>query len=140
MSENILTEADRLTSRDRNEQYGDPLSDFSAQAQMWSAYLNKRYPELDGFALDHRDVAMMMVLTKVARMAQGYKRDTLTDIAGYARTAEMAHDREAELERELRAKFDHPDDGDPEFTVEYPKIDPDPINISRVLRQHPLCG
>ena len=78
---NVLQKAQHLTSRDRNKDYGHPRENFGDIAMMWSIY--------KGVEFTARDVAMMMILTKVCRDKNKPKEDNLVDIAGYARTAEM---------------------------------------------------
>ena len=76
----LLDEAKALVCGDRNAQYGDPRPNHERIAALWSAYL--------GRTVTAHDVAMCMVLVKVARDAHHPKRDNLVDVAGYARTAE----------------------------------------------------
>ena len=83
--ENILQEAERLVGGERNTAYGHPADDLARIAQLWTAFLGERLST----PLTARDVAMQMVLLKVAREAHAPKRDNLVDIAGYARCAEM---------------------------------------------------
>lgn len=91
--ESILAEADRIVSGDRGDAYGHPHDDFTRTARMWCGYL-----ELPEGTIGPRDVAMMMVMVKASRERHRHKRDNLTDIAGYAKTAHMVAEREAELE------------------------------------------
>lgn len=60
-------------------QYGTPEDSFGKIATLWNAYLDA--------SLTPRDVAMMMILLKIARMAAAGTTDTLVDIAGYAACA-----------------------------------------------------
>lgn len=78
--EKLLDEAKAIVCGDRDQQYGKPEDSFCVIAKLWSDYI-MRY-------LDERDVAMMMILLKVARDVSGEsKRDNLVDIAGYAACA-----------------------------------------------------
>ena len=78
---NILKEADKLTSGKRNKEYGHPKQFYRDVAKVWSVILDIEIPE--------EKIWVMMVLYKVIRTKQGYKKDNLIDIAGYARTGEM---------------------------------------------------
>lgn len=84
--ESILDDARRCVCGDRDAQYGSPESNFEAIADLWKAYLVARgaiFPA--GDALSAEDVAAMMVLFKMARVATGsYKADSWIDAAGYA--------------------------------------------------------
>jgi hypothetical protein len=73
---NILREAERLTRGDRNHDYGHPSVEHDRIAAYWSTFI--------GTPITGEQVAMMMVLLKVARLGHQYKRDSLVDIAGYA--------------------------------------------------------
>lgn len=79
--DNILQEADRITSGDRRKEYGSVKQSFGTIARLWSTVL--------GFQVTPMQVALCMIQLKVARQMNGHKRDSLVDIAGYARTAEM---------------------------------------------------
>jgi Domain of unknown function (DUF6378) len=75
----VLEEAGALVDRgEREQEYGTPAESFGRIAGLWSTYLGRE--------LTAQDVAAMMILLKVARGLD--KRDTLIDIAGYARCAE----------------------------------------------------
>lgn len=86
---NILQEADQITSGDRNRQYGDPLDNHGTTAMLWSTWLYRRHGFLG--TLTAEDVCFLNILQKVSRGANGsaVKRDTITDIAGFARNIEM---------------------------------------------------
>jgi len=86
MSENILQEADRLTTKDRMVSYDHPLPNHERIADLWNAYMRNRLgPETP---LNPSDVCHMMILVKMARDMFCPKRDNLVDIAGYARCIE----------------------------------------------------
>ena len=73
----ILNTADIYVTKDRQADHGDLENNFEAIAQLWSIYLNKM--------ITRADVALMMVLLKVARAkgSPGHS-DNWVDIAGYA--------------------------------------------------------
>lgn len=87
--QSILEEARRCVCGDRDQQYGSPENSFKAIASMWNSYLYAR-----GLMENHtgkckgikpEDVAAMMVLFKMARVATGQnKADNWIDAAGYA--------------------------------------------------------
>lgn len=79
--ENVLEEAARITSGDRNQAYGHPLDNHSRTAGLWSAYL--------GVEITPRDVCWLNVLQKASRDVNKEGRDNLVDAAGYVRNAEM---------------------------------------------------
>ncbi|WP_280389821.1 DUF6378 domain-containing protein [Nocardia wallacei] len=87
----VLREAERLVCGDREGDYGDPTVNLHRIAQYWTDYLYDK----QGDILTAEDVAMMMILMKVARQAAGYKRDSVVDIAGYAAIAAEAAERKA---------------------------------------------
>lgn len=72
--EQILDTAKSIVT---GERYGTPEQNFHVIATMWSTYL--------GVQIEPKDVCMMMVLLKVARVASGHgKEDSYIDICGYA--------------------------------------------------------
>ena len=73
----ILEAAQRCVCGDREQDYGSPESNFTRIAALWSIYLGEEiYP---------RDVAAMLALLKIARIASGHaKADNWIDLAGYA--------------------------------------------------------
>ncbi len=75
--EDILTEALRITTRDRNRAYGPPAQEFSRLAIMWS--------EIIGVRVSAKQVALCMVALKINRALHSDKRDNWVDMAGYAR-------------------------------------------------------
>lgn len=83
--EDILDTAKNCVCNDRNGQYGEPEDNFAVIADFWRAYLYA----VTGERVDIKaaDVASMMVLFKVARVATAtgnVSADSFVDIAGYA--------------------------------------------------------
>jgi hypothetical protein len=80
----ILAEAEQCICRDRQDSYGKPEDNFRYIAEFWNIYLGDRVDT----KLDAEDVAMMMCLLKIARIATGEpKADNYIDLAGYSACA-----------------------------------------------------
>ena len=72
-----MAAAERCVCGDREQDYGSPENNFNIIARMWSAY--------SGYEFDAKDVAAMLALLKIARIASGHaKEDNWVDLAGYA--------------------------------------------------------
>lgn len=83
--EECLRTACEIVNGARAESYGDAEDNFQAIATLWESYL--RATGCDA-VIDTKDVAMMMILLKVARAAApGTHLDNYIDIAGYAACA-----------------------------------------------------
>lgn len=85
----ILAAAERIVCGDRDKDYGSPEYSFQAIAALWTDYLYAaRIISSDPTILkciSPKDVAAMMVLLKIARVATGHdKADNWIDAAGYA--------------------------------------------------------
>ena len=79
--EDILTRAMTCVSGDREQDYGSPEQNFKTIALLWSVYLQR----LGRGYLEDRDVAAMLALLKIERIASGNaKADNWIDLAGYA--------------------------------------------------------
>lgn len=79
----ILDAAKRIVTTDRQSQYGKPEVCFEIIGTLWAAYLRGAGVGID--FLDAHDVAAMMALLKIARIATGgSKADNWIDLAGYA--------------------------------------------------------
>lgn len=76
--EETLDNAKRIVTGRRDDEYGGPEDNFSRIAALWSAYL--------GTDIGAEDVAIMMVLLKISRLAASCyeSTDSWVDIAGYA--------------------------------------------------------
>lgn len=61
---------------ERQDRYGNPEDSFRLIASLWNVYL-------DTDQIQPRDVAMMMVLFKLARQRHQHNDDNLIDAAGY---------------------------------------------------------
>ena len=76
----ILKAAEVCVNGDRQNDYGTPERNFELIAELWSAYLSTLPHEVTP-----KDVAAMLILLKIARIASGKKKnDNWIDIAGYA--------------------------------------------------------
>lgn len=74
----ILDQANHCVNGDRENDYGTPERNFHTIAMLWNAYMGEE-------RVDAKDVAAMLILLKVARIASGKKKDdNWIDIAGYA--------------------------------------------------------
>jgi len=84
----ILAEAEQCICRNREHEYGKPESNLALIADFWNDYIGNR---MEG-NLHAEDVAVMMALLKVARIATGtFKADSYIDAVGYlALAGEMA--------------------------------------------------
>jgi hypothetical protein len=106
--ENILEEANRLTSQDRNKDYGHPLDNFQQTVDLINIALRKKLKE----PLVAEDFGLIMILAKVSRETNRRTRDNKVDIAGYARTIDMIEqEREKRLDdlrKGLYQEKDHP--------------------------------
>lgn len=81
----ILETAGSYVTVDRETQYGSPEDNFGIIADLWHTYL---LGCTHGGDLNAEDVAIMMCLLKVARIASGQKKDdNYIDLAGYAACA-----------------------------------------------------
>ena len=75
----ILSEA-LAVIRTREKTYGDASENLELIASLWSMYL--------GMHLHNKDVALMMILLKLARAKHPlFHKDNYVDIAGYAAIA-----------------------------------------------------
>ena len=76
----ILSEAKNLVNGDRHKDYGDKVENHNNIAKLWSAY--------KGIEITAHDVAIMMVLLKIARTKLGaVSRDTYIDMSAYGAIA-----------------------------------------------------
>ena len=98
--ENVLDEAKKCVCGQRQQDYGTPEDNFTTIAHMWSAYLQASHPEMivNLNSISAKDVAVMMSLLKVARIARGSTPDSFIDLAGYAACAGEIASRTAEGE------------------------------------------
>lgn len=84
----ILEAARVCVCGEREQDYGTPENNFETIGLLWGVYLRAAHPELARvMAVNHitaKDVAAMMGLLKVARIATGNKADSFVDLAGYA--------------------------------------------------------
>lgn len=78
----ILRKATECVTGQRQQDYGSPEDNFTIISKLWSIYL--------GMQISPEDVAMMMCLLKVARIATAPEiptEDCFVDLAGYAACA-----------------------------------------------------
>ena len=76
----ILEAARQCVCGDREQDYGSPENNFQRIAEFWNAYFGNNGPLITCV-----DVAAMLALLKIARIASGNaKMDNWIDLAGYA--------------------------------------------------------
>ena len=75
--EEILDAAKQCVCGNREQDYGSPEDNFKRIADLWGDY--------SGYPFTPQDVAAMLALLKIARIASGHaKADNWIDLAGYA--------------------------------------------------------
>jgi len=83
----LLEEAKSLVTGPRAKSYGDAAVNHVRIADLWNVWLrNRAWSRHD--VITPYDVAMMMLLVKVARCQQQPSHDNHTDLAGYAAVME----------------------------------------------------
>jgi hypothetical protein len=88
----ILSEAEHLTTHDRNQSYGHPSDDYGRVTGAFNA--------LTGHKLTTQQGILFMVCVKLAREAYKPKRDNRVDAAGYLNCLDMT-----EQARDLGSEF-----------------------------------
>jgi hypothetical protein len=86
IKETVLHEAERIIYGDREQTYGHPSKNLWTIARLWTAYVDAASDNaLQGKEFTAKDVALMMILVKTARLANNEShRDSVVDICGYA--------------------------------------------------------
>lgn len=84
--EEILEQAHKCVCGDRDQSYGSPENSFRMIADLWAPYMREKCVSAGADVnIMPEDVAAMMVLFKMARVATGsYSADSWVDAAGYA--------------------------------------------------------
>lgn len=72
------------TIRVRGKAYGVPEENFSRIARMWTDYL--------GISVEPFDVAVLMSMLKLARLSEGFHRDSILDAVSYLTLADRFAD------------------------------------------------
>lgn len=81
----ILDRANEIIHGKRNDEYGPAEKSFETIARFWTIYMKQSMSDRDYFT--GSDIAMMMILLKVARTNDVPTDDSLIDICGYAALA-----------------------------------------------------
>ena len=79
----ILKTALKLTTKDRQEDYGDCNIELDRVATMWSVIFKTD--------ITPNQVALAMIALKITRQMHTNKRDNWVDIAGYARIGDIVN-------------------------------------------------
>lgn len=69
----ILHAAEKCVCGQRETDYGTPEDNFKTIAELWEAYLNKACTRGVNVRVEAKDVAVMMALLKIARIARRRK-------------------------------------------------------------------
>jgi hypothetical protein len=72
----VCLEADAIINGQRRVDYGSPKESLTRIAALWSPVL--------GIEVTPAQVGVCMIQLKVARAVNGWQRDSLVDICGYA--------------------------------------------------------
>ena len=81
-----LDTAAKIVTGQRQHDYGDKYQNHENIANLWSAYLN--------YNISAHDVAICMLLVKVARLKHRPTTDCYIDMAGYAAIAGEIQDKD----------------------------------------------
>ena len=81
--EELLQEAIKIVTKDRNATHGEPEDNFKTIAKYWNNYMTSTYGALIEFT--PHDIAVLMALVKIARISTSPQvADHWIDLAGYA--------------------------------------------------------
>jgi len=82
----VLKTAEECVCTSRQADYGPAEDNFATIAAMWEPYLKRKCVSLNaGVCVNPEDVAVLLSLVKIARIASGHaKADNWVDLAGYA--------------------------------------------------------
>lgn len=79
----IFEMAKQIVNGHRQDDYGSPEDSFQNIANYWNAYFTQIHDKRED-GLTAEDVAIMMVLFKIARLGHGYTKDSVVDMCGYS--------------------------------------------------------
>ena len=85
----ILEQTIRIVTGQRQQDYGDKVINHKNIADLCSSYLNKK--------ISPHDVAICMLLVKVARLKNRKTKDCYVDMAGYAAIAGEINDTDTSI-------------------------------------------
>jgi len=90
--EEILAEASRIISKDRNLSHGDAFQNHAEIAEFWNIFLDDKLKPSTAITSD--EVATMMALLKISRSQRGRANvDDYVDASAYMAIAgELKHD------------------------------------------------
>ncbi len=106
MSETVLEEAIRLTSGERNKDYGHPLDDYLCTAAIIHALIQHKLKP--GEEITYQDAIRFMCAVKLSRDCRNPKRDNMVDLAGYAHCRQWAEEEEKRRIEAGHMIFDDP--------------------------------
>lgn len=100
----ILDAAEKCVCGQREQDYGSPEDNFRVIADLWSVYRREKFTSVD--------VAVMMALLKIARIASGTgTADSFVDLCGYAACGgALFSDEEAKKCKSLHIPIDKVDE------------------------------
>lgn len=85
----VLQDAANIVDKDREQTYGDPGRNVRTIAALWTEWLRARGALAEGANVSTDDVCAMMVMLKLARLANDpTHRDSQVDACGYLRLME----------------------------------------------------
>lgn len=91
--------AQSLVYGDRRKSYDHPARNFKRIADAWTWWIQSKYGKKWRGRFDLEDVAALNMLQKLARLAFGFKRDSLVDVDGYAETWDIVHTFKEKMKR-----------------------------------------
>lgn len=88
-TQTVLTQAAAIVDGDREKTYGSPAKNLETIAEFWTTWLKGRGVLVDQAMLTFDDVACMMTMLKMARLANDPEhKDSQIDACGYMRLLE----------------------------------------------------
>ncbi len=84
----VLQEAQDIIHGRRQEDYGHPAVNLQRIADLWTTYVGGH------ICFSPDDVAVMMIMVKIGRLMNGYQRDSVIDLCGYAALLERLREDE----------------------------------------------